>query len=111
MPRWPKRKSQLFIESDVEGDWVHRIKRPQVDKGKGRMEMVDEDPDEEAAQAWYWADIHQLVDLSEAIAHSFEALVVLLADWLPASRMGNPEGAGSEGEEEEEEENAEDGHV
>ena len=34
MPQWPKWKSQLFIGSDVEGDWVHRIKWPQVDKGK-----------------------------------------------------------------------------
>ena len=110
MPRWLKRKSQLFIESDVEGDWVHRIKRPQVDKGKGQMEMADLDLDEEKAWAWYWVDIHWLVGLNEAIVHSFEALVVLLADWLQVSRTENPEGAGleGEGEEEEEPENAED---
>ena len=47
----PKRKSQLFIKSDVEGDWVHRIKWPWVDKGKGWMETVDEDLDEEVARA------------------------------------------------------------
>ena len=110
MPRRLKRKSQLFIESDVEGDWVHRIKRPQVDKGKGQMEMADLDLDEEKAWAWYWVDIHWLVGLNEAIVHSFEALVVLLADWLQVSRTENPEGAGleGEGEEEEEPENAED---
>ena len=51
MPQRPKQKSQLFIESDIEGDWVHWIKQPQVDKGKGRMETEDEDPDEVAAQA------------------------------------------------------------
>ena len=41
MPPWWKQKSSLFIESDVEGDWVHQIKWPQVDKGKGQMGMVD----------------------------------------------------------------------
>ena len=75
------------------------------------METVDEDPDEEAAWARYWVDIHWLVDLSEAITHSFEALVVLLVDWLSVSRMENLEGAGSEAEGEEELENVEDGHV
>ena len=74
------------------------------------MEMVDEDPDEEAARAQYQADIHWLVDSSAAIAHSFEALVVLLADQLLGLRMGNPESAGSEREEEEEEKIAEDEH-
>ena len=50
MPKWLEQKSQLFIESDVEGDWVHQIKQLQVDKGKGQMEMADLDPDEEEAQ-------------------------------------------------------------
>ena len=54
---------------------------------------------------------HNIADSNEAITHSFKALVVLLADRLPVSRMGNPEGVGLEGEEEEEEENVEDGHV
>ena len=108
MPRQQKWKSQLFIESDVEGDWVHQINRPQVDKGKGWMEMVDSDMDEEEAWAWYRVDISQLVDSNEAIAHSFKALVVLLVDRLPVSRPENLEGVGSEGEEEEEAENAED---
>ena len=91
----------------MEGDWVHWIKGLWVDKGKGRMETADLDPDEEEAQAWYWADIHQLAELNEAITCSFEALVVLLADWLPVSRTENPENAGLEGEEEEEPEDAE----
>ena len=56
MPQQPKWKSQLFIESEVEGDWVHQIKWPRVDKGKGRMEMEDEDPDEVAAQAGHLSD-------------------------------------------------------
>ena len=75
------------------------------------MEMVDEDPDEEAARARYQVDICRLADSNEAITHSFEALVVLLVDRLPVSRMGNPGGAGSEREGEEESENAEDEHV
>ena len=49
MPLCPKRKSQLFIESDMEGDWVHQIKRPWVDKGKGWMGTVDSEPDDEEA--------------------------------------------------------------
>ena len=56
-------------------------------------------------------NIWWLADSSKAIAHSFEALVVLLADQLPVLRMGNLEGVGLEGEEEEEEENVEVGHV
>ena len=51
MPQQLKQKSQLFIESDVEGDWVHWIKWLLVDKGKGWMEMEDEDLDEAAARA------------------------------------------------------------
>ena len=49
------------------------------------MEMEDEDLDEVAAQAQYQADIHRIMELNEAIAHSFKALVVLLVDQLLAS--------------------------
>ena len=58
-------------------------------------------------------DICRIMELNESIACSFEALVVLLADWLLALGMGHPEVVGSEGEEEEEGdmENVEDGHV
>ena len=56
-PQW-KRKSQLFIESDVEGDWVHWIKQPQVDKGKGQMGTADLDPDDEEAWVRYRVDVH-----------------------------------------------------
>ena len=112
MPQRLKQKSQLFIESDVEGDWVHWIKWPWVDKGKGRMEMEDKDLDEAAARAQYWADICWIAWSNKSIACSFEALVVLLADWLPASGTEHPEVVGSEGEEEEGDvEIAEDGHV
>ena len=98
---------------DVEGDWVHWIKWPHIDKGKGWMETEDEDLDEAAAWARYWADIRQVVESNESIAHSFKALVVLLVDQLPASRMEHPGGVALEGEEEEEgdAENVEDGHV
>ena len=112
MPQQPKWKSQLFIKLDVEGNWVHQIKWPWVDKGKGRMETEDKDPDEVASQARYRVDICWIAESNEAIAHSFEALVVLLVDQLPISVMEHPEGAGLEGEEEEDDaENAEDGHV
>ena len=92
---------------------MHQIKWPQVDKGKGQMEMEDEDLDEVAARARYYADIRQIVESNELIARSFEALVALLVDQLPVSGTEHMEGAGSEGEEEEEEdaENVEDGHV
>ena len=91
---------------------MHRIKRPQVDKGKGQMEMEDKGPDEAAAWAQYQADIHQITESNESITHSFEALVVLLADQLPASGTEHPEGVALEGEEEEGDvENAEDRHV
>ena len=92
---------------------MHWIKWPQVDKGKGQMEMEDEDPDEVAAWAQYQADIRQITELNKAITRSFEALVVLLADQLPISAIEYLEGVGSEGEEEEEDdmENGEDGHV
>ena len=111
MPQQLKQKSQLFIESDVEGDWVHWIKWLLVDKGKGRMEMEDEDLDEAAAWARYQADIHQIAESNKSIARSFEALVVLLADWLPALGTGHPEIVVSEGEEEGDTENAEDGQM
>ena len=75
------------------------------------MEMADEGPAEEEAQAWYQADIHQLAESNEAIAHSFEALFALLVDRLLVSVTENPETVGSEGEEEEEPEGAEEGHV
>ena len=99
MPQQQKRKSQLFIESDVEGDWVHQIKWLWVDKGKGQMEMADLDPDDEDAWARYQADVHWLAESSKAIACSFEALVVLLAEWLLVSMLGNLESVGLEEEE------------
>ena len=49
MPQHLKQKSQLFIESDVEGDWVHWVKRPWVDKGKGWMGTADLELDDEEA--------------------------------------------------------------
>ena len=70
----------MFIKSDVEGDWVHRIKRLQVDKGKGQMGMADLVPEDEEAWAQYWADVHHLAESSEVITQSFEALVLLLAE-------------------------------
>ena len=98
MPLQQKQKSQMFIESDVEGDWVHWIKRPQVDKGKGWMGTVDLEPDDEEAQVRYRADVHHLAESSEAIAHSFKALVLLLAERLPMPMSGNM-GSGSSDEE------------
>ena len=98
MPPWQKRKSQLFIKSDVEGDWVHQIKWLWVDKGKGQMETANLDLEDEEAWARYWADVHRLVELSEAITHSFEALVLLLVEWLPVSMPGNLESIGSDEE-------------
>ena len=108
MPQRPKQKSQIFIELDVEGDWVHRVKRPRVDKGKGRMGMVDSEPDDEENQAQYRADVHRLADLSEVIARSFEALVLLLVERLPMLMSGDP-GMGSL--DEEGAENVEERHV
>ena len=108
MPPRPKWKSQLFIESDMEGDWVHWIKQLRVDKGKERMGTVDSEPDDEEARTWYWADVHRLAESSEVIAWSFEALVLLLVDWLPMLVSGNP-GTGSL--DEEGTENAEERHV
>ena len=52
----------------------------------------------------YWANVHQLVESSEVIACSFEALVLLLVEQLPVLMLGNPESIGSD---EEEMENAE----
>ena len=116
VPHVPSRRSSACEQTslmDVEGDWVHQIKWPHIDKGKGRMETEDEDLDEAAAWARYRADIRQIVESNESITRSFEALVVLLADRLLASRMEHPGGVASEGEEEEEgdAENAEDGNV
>ena len=53
------------------------------------------------------------MESNKSITRSFEALVVLLADWLPASRTEPPGGVASEGEEEEEgdAENVEDENV
>ena len=108
MPQHPKWKSQLFIKSDVEGDWVHWVKRLRVDKGKGRMGTVDSEPDDDEAQAQYRADVHRLADSSEVITQSFEALVLLLAERLPMPMLGDP-GMGSS--DEGGAENAEERHV
>ena len=108
MPQCLKRKSQLFIESDVEGDWVDRVKRPQVDKGKGQMGTADSELDDEESRTQYQADVHCLVDSSEVIARSFKALVLLLAERLPMPMLGDP-GTGSL--DEEGVKNAEERHV
>ena len=92
----------------MEGDWVHWVKRLQVDKGKGQMGMADSEPDDEEARAWYQADVHRLAELSEAITQSFEALVLLLLEWLPMPMSGDP-GRGSS--DEEGAENVEERHV
>ena len=73
----------------MEGDWVHQIKRPWVDKGKGRMGTADSEPDDEEAWAWYRADVHRLAESSEVITWSFKALVLLLAEQLPMPMSGN----------------------
>ena len=108
MPQHLKRKSQLFIESDMEGDWVHRVKRRWVDKGKGQMGTADSELDDEEARAQYRADVHCLADLSKAITQSFEALVLLLVERLPMPMLGDP-GTGSL--DEEGAENAKERHV
>ena len=108
LPQRPKRKSQVFIESDVEGDWVHCIKQPWVDKGKQQMGMADLEPDDKEAWAQYRADVHRLAESSEVITWSFEALVLLLAERLPMLMSGDP-GTGSL--DEEEAKNAEERHV
>ena len=108
MPQHLKWKSQLFIELDVEGDWVHWVKQPWVDKGKGQMGTADSEPDDDEAHARYRADVHCLADSSEAIAQSFEALVLLLVERLPMPMLGDL-GMGSL--EEEGVENAEERHV
>ena len=89
---WWKWKSSLFIKSDVEGDWVHQIKWPWVDKGKGWMGTVDSEPEDEEAWVRYQADVHCLAESSEVITCSFEALVLLLVEWLPVPMSGTPEG-------------------
>ena len=111
LPQRLKRKSQVFVESYVEGDWVHRIKRPRVDKGTGQMETADSELDDEEARAQYRADIHCLAESSEVITWSFEALVLLvllLAEWLPMPMSGD---LGMESSDEEGVENVEEGHV
>ena len=45
--------------------------------------------DDEEARARYRVDVHRLAESSEAIAHSFEALVLLLVEWLPVLISGN----------------------
>ena len=92
----------------MEGDWVHHIKQPQVDKGKGWMGTVDSELDDEEAQAQYWVDVHHLAESSEAIARSFEVLVLLLAERLPMPMLGDL-GMGSS--DEEGAENVEERHV
>ena len=98
----------MFIESDVEGDWVHRIKCLWVDKGKGWMETVDSELDDDEAWARYRVDVHHLAESSEVIARSFEALVLLLVERLPMLMSGDP-GTGSS--DEEGVENVEERHV
>ena len=94
----------MFIELDVEGDWVHQIKRPQVDKGKGHMGTMDLELEDEEAWVRYQADVHHLAELSEVITRSFKALVLLLMEQLPVPMSGNLEGGSSD---EEKMENAE----
>ena len=72
------------------------------------MGTADSEPDDEEAWARYRADVHRLAELSEAITQSFEALVLLLAEWLPMPMLGDL-GMGSS--DEEGAENAEEGHV
>ena len=84
----------------MEGDWVHQIKWPWVDKGKGQMETADSDLENEDSWARYQADVHWLAESSKGSACSFKALVVLLVEWLPVSMPGNPESIDSEKEEE-----------
>ena len=81
-----KRKSSLFIELDIECDWVHHIKWPHIDKGQGQMGMMGSDVEDgwDDAIAQYQVDIHQLADSNESIAQSFKALVILLLECLPA---------------------------
>ena len=96
MPQWPKQKSTIWIESDVEDDWVHQVKWPWLDKGKRWMDTVSLDLEDEDTWAWYQADIHQLAEVSETITRSFKALVALLSDWLPVTRLENWESLGLE---------------
>ena len=58
-----------------------------------------------------WTSVGSRNQMSQSLI-PFKALVVLLADQLPALGMGHLEVVGSEGEEEEGDmENVEDGHV
>ena len=72
------------------------------------MGTADSEPDDEEARAQYRADVHCLAESSEAIAWSFEALVLLLVERLPMLMSGDP-GTGSS--DEEGAENAEERHV
>ena len=72
------------------------------------MGTADSELDDEEAWAQYWADVHRLAESSEAIAWSFEALVLLLVERLPMPMSGDP-GMGSL--DEEGVENAEERHV
>ena len=72
------------------------------------MGTVDSEPDDEEARARYWVDVHRLAELSEVIAQSFEALVLLLAEWLPMPMSGD---LGTGSSDEEGAENAEERHV
>ena len=60
--------------------------------------MADLKPDYEEAWAWYWVDVHRLVELSQVITWSFEVLVLLLVEQLPMLILGDP-GTGSSDEE------------
>ena len=70
--------------------------------------MADLEPDDDKARSRYRADVHRLVDSSEAIARSFKALVLLLAEQLPMLMSGD---SGTGSSEEEGSENAEERHV
>ena len=62
------------------------------------MGTVDSELDDEEAWVQYQVDVHCLVESSQAITCSFEALVLLLAEWLPMPISGNT-GSGSLDEE------------
>ena len=72
------------------------------------MGTADLEPDDEEAWAWYWVDVHRLAELSEVIAQSFEALVLLLAERLLMPMSGD---LGTGSLDEEGAENVEEGHV
>ena len=86
------------------GNWVNHVKWSQLDKGKGQLELMtlelEDSQDNNLAQCQ--VDLHWLMELNKLIAHSFEALIVLLSDWLPALGSGGWETAGPEEEVEDE---------